>query len=360
MPPLTAADLLALRSRTDPLADAAVAALRGKGQPGQSVLDRIRAGAAAGDPAMRAFVAATDVAPPWASFEAMEPGRRAAMRNAPLTYLVLTTASLIESFAGSQGARVLSRTGRIERDTIPRLYETGAMVRDLLLEDSARPGRPGHTALLTVRLLHAHVRRFINASGTWSSAELGQPVNQMDMVGTLLMFSLVLARGLQTLGAALTEEEQRSWSHLWRYAGYVLGVDEDATFTTLEAERALLALIAEHHYRPDEISRSLAFAVLDALSGEPPFFLPRQALYALSRRLLGDPLADAFMLPRSRRWAAFVSAFAKSWQGLDRLQASVPLGPTVALRAGHAFVEFHRWRVLRSGPLKAYVFRTAP
>ena len=309
---------------------------------------------------MKAFVTATDTAPPWADFEKMVAGRNAAMRNAPLTYLVLTTASLIESFAASQGAKVLSRTGRIERDTIPRLYETGAMVRDLLLQDQARPGGLGHTALLKVRLLHAHVRRFIRKSPSWDAATWGEPVNQMDMVGTLLMFSLVLARGIQTLGVALTAEEKDSWSHLWRYAGYMLGVDAEATFTTLNEEVALHALIAEHHYRPDEISRSLALAVLDGLSGEPPFFLPKEALYALTRHLLGDKLGDDFQLPRSRRWAAFVRAFSTSWHQLDRIQRRVPMGEQVALRAGHAFVEFHRWRVLRSGPLRAYVFRTAP
>ena len=344
MPPLTAADLLLLRQRTDPLADAAIAALTGRTERGETVLDKIRAGAAAGEPAMRAFIAATDTPPPWADFARMVPGRNVAMRNAPLTYLVLTTASLIESFAGSQGAKVLSRTGRIERDTIPRLYETGAMVRDLLLEDQARPGGLGHTALLKVRLLHAHVRRFIRKSPTWDSKSWGEAVNQMDMVGTLLMFSLVLARGLQSLGVALTEEEKDSWNHLWRYAGFMLGVDADATFTNVSEEIALHALIAEHHYRPDEISRSLCFAVLDGLSGEPPFFLPRQALYALTRRLLGDAVADQFGLPRSRRWAVFVRTFAASWRQLDRLQRQLPLGETVALRAGHAFVEFHRWR----------------
>src|SRR4051812_35251024 len=108
MPPSTPAALLFLRDRTDPLADDAVAALQGHGEAGQSVLDRVRAGAAAGNPAMQAFIRATDAVPPWADFRAMEPGRRVAIRNAPLTYLVLTTGSLIESFAASEGAKVLS------------------------------------------------------------------------------------------------------------------------------------------------------------------------------------------------------------------------------------------------------------
>jgi hypothetical protein len=359
MPALTADALNQLRSRTDPLADAAVAALEGRGKPGETVLDRVQAGAARGNPAMAAFIEATQAVPRWVDFPAMELGRRAAVRNAPLTYLVLSTASLIESFAGWQGAKVLARTGRLERDTLPRLFETAAMVRDLLVERGAIPGGPGHTALLKVRLLHAHVRRFIRASPTWDAVAWGEPINQMDMVGTLLMFSMVLARGLESLGVGLTTEEKASWNHLWHYAGFMLGVDEEATFTNLDEEHAIYALIREHHYHPDETSRSLAFAVLDSLAGQPPFFLPKPALYALARHLLGQPLADQFELPRARRWAAFVSAFSVGWRGVDRVQRKAPFGKSIALAGGHAFVELSRWQVRRFGKLDAYVFRTA-
>ena len=356
---MTPADLELLRTRADPLADAAVAALASRPGSPQTVLERVRQGAREGDPALEAFVAQTDRAPEWADFARMELGRKAAMRHAPLTFLVLLTDSLLESFAIPHGAKVLARTGRLERDTRNRLYETAAMVRDLLQEGGARPGQEGHTALLRVRLLHAWVRRFVGSSPGWDFAAYGQPVNQMDMAHTLMMFSGVLARGIEVLGGKLTEEEQEAWCHLWRYAGYMLGVDEGVLFTNAREERALYALVRAHQYGPDEVSRSLAFAVLDNLAGEPPFFLPKQALYALARRLLGDPLADAFELPRSRRWSAFVTAVVVGSKGAERLSAAVPFGPQAALIGGHAFVEFHRWRVMREGNFSAYVFRTS-
>jgi hypothetical protein len=356
---MTPAELNMLRTRADPLADDAVAALASRPGPKDTVLERVRQGAGEGDRALAAFVSHTDHPPPWADFPAMEAGRRAAMRHAPLTFLVLLTDGLIESFAIPHGARVLARTGRLERDTIPRLYETAAMVRDLLLESGARPGHEGHTALLRVRLLHAHVRRFVGSSAGWDPAVFGQPVNQMDMAHTLMMFSLVLARGIEALGASLTDEEKDSWCQLWRYAGYMLGVDERVLFTNLAEERALYALIREHHYRPDDVSRSLSFAVLDSLAGQPPFFLPKPALYAIARRLLGDALADDFGLPRSRRWSAFVSALVLGAKGTDRIAHAAPMGQKVALAGGHAFVELHRWRVLRQGNLAGYVFRTS-
>lgn len=351
--------LFLLRARADPLADAAIAALSTRPGPPQTVLERVRQGALEGDPALAAFVAATDHPPPWADFAGMEAGRQAAMRHAPLTFLVLLTDSLLESFAIAHGAKVLARTGRLERDTIARLYETAAMVRDLLLEDGALPRHAGHTALLRVRLLHAYVRRFVSHSPHWDSALYGQPVNQMDMAHTLMMFSLVLARGIEALGAQLTNAEKDSWCQLWRYAGYMLGVEPDVLFTNLDEERALYAQIRAHHYGPDDVSRSLAFSVLDSLSGEPPFFLPKQALYAIARKLLGDSLADDFHLPRSRRWAAFVSAIVAGSTATDSLVRFVPFGTRAALKGGHAFVEFHRWRVLREGNFAAYVFRTS-
>lgn len=356
---MTPDDLSRFRSRADPLADAAVAELKGKPGPDQTVLDVVKAGAREGNRALGAFLDATHTVPPWADFEAMEPGRRAAMRHAPLTFLVLLTDGLIESFAIPHGAQVLARTGRLHRDSVARLYETAAMVRDLLQGGGARPGSEGHAALLKVRLLHAHVRKYVVRTPGWDSALFGQPVNQTDMVHTLMMFSFVLARGIEALGGSLTDGEKDSWCALWRYAGYMLGVDEEILFHHRKQEAGLYALMRASQYAPDDISRSLTFAVLDALAGEPPFFLPQSALCALTRHLLGEELADRFGLPRSRRWKAAVDAFVFGNRRVDWATGAVPFGKQLAFRGGHLFVEYHRWRAMRRLQFSPYVFRTA-
>lgn len=42
--------------------------------------------------------------------------------------------------------------------------------------------------------------------------------------------------------------------------------------------------------------------VITALAGQPPFNLPAELLYELSRLCLGDELAEAYALPRHRLW----------------------------------------------------------
>jgi hypothetical protein len=298
-------------------------------------------------------------------------GRRVALRHAPLTFLVLLVGSLIESFALAEGAAVLVRTGRLERDSVRRIYETATLVRALLLAGEERIGGRAHEALLRVRLLHAFVRRWVSTSRVngrgWDEERYGVPVNQMDMIHTLLAFSHVVARGLGALGVKLGAEERASWCALWRLAGSVLGVDDALAFTDVNDERALYVRV-RGHYRPDDGSRALASAVLHALAGAPPFFLPKRALEAIARRVMrdempggdrGDELADAFGLARAPAWAVSSTMLAGAVRAADLVTRATPGAARVGVLSGWAFIELNRWRVLRSMPPADFTFRTA-
>src|SRR5687768_7610723 len=100
------------RRRIDPLADDAVAQLE-RPRPGENILDRVRDGARAGNVALQRFVDETHSVPAWLDAHALQAGRDAALRHAPITFLVLLAGSLVESFAIADGARVLVSTGRL-------------------------------------------------------------------------------------------------------------------------------------------------------------------------------------------------------------------------------------------------------
>jgi hypothetical protein len=353
----TVDDLERERTRTDPLADLAIAALTTRPRRGQNVLDVIRDGARARIPAHERFLDETGTVPAWASLKDMRVGREMAMRRAPLTFLVLLAGSLIESFAAARGAVVLVRTGRLETDTLARIYETASMVRDMFLPGALAPGRRGHQALLRVRLLHAFVRRHVRAG--FDVATLGEPVNQADMLHTLLLFSHVLVRGIETLGARVSDDEKESFLHLWRYAGFMLGVDERILPRTREEEAHVYALIRAREYAPDDGSRRLAHAVLKALAGEPPFFLTERALHEIARRLTGDALADDMYLMRSR---PMTRALDVSAHGVSRIERAftLPLAGPLSVAIGHLFVESNRVRVLATSTPADYVMRVMP
>jgi hypothetical protein len=349
-------DLHAWRHRADPIADDAVAALRERGERGDP-LDGVRALARSGDEACARFVDATRVLPSWHDPHALRAGRRMATRQAPLTFMVLLAGSLVESFAVADGAAVLVKTGRLERDSTRRIYETATLVRALLFDGAEAPGAAGHEALLRVRLLHAFVRRWVTSSG-FDTKTRGVPVNQMDMLHTLLVFSHVVTRGLATMGVQVSDEEKASWCALWRLAGQVLGVDDALLFKHVRDELDRYADVNEH-YAPDDGSRALAHAVLGALAGEPPFFLPKGALDQIARTLLGDALGDAFFLENSAAWQRTLAVTTRGVHGIDAFARRVPGGTRAGYVMGRAFIEANRWRVLRNMKPADYRFRTA-
>ncbi|KAL3757686.1 hypothetical protein ACHAWU_004471 [Discostella pseudostelligera] len=100
---------------------------------------------------------------------------------------------------------------------------------------SLRPGGPGWEAALRVRVLHAKVRRLLQSKKTGSNGQStsrwdidinGTPINQEDMAATLLAFSVNVLVGIEIIsGQPLCESEQRDYLALWRYLGWLLGVD---------------------------------------------------------------------------------------------------------------------------------------
>ena len=118
------------------------------------------------------------------------------------------------------------RTGRLHKDTYRRVFETGAMVYDIMIPDGLRLDRRGYRTVLKVRLMHAGVRRLMLRSKSWDLAAFGVPIGQEDMAFTLLMFDVATLRGAQRLGLRISEQQRADHHHLWRYVGYLMGVDE--------------------------------------------------------------------------------------------------------------------------------------
>jgi hypothetical protein len=91
-----------------------------------------------------------------------------------------------------------------------------------------------------VRLIHAQVRRLLIESGQWNAEIWGAPINQLHMAGTNLMFSVGVLAGLTRLGYRFDPAERESLVHLWRYAGYLLGVESELlAFSEHEGQKLL-------------------------------------------------------------------------------------------------------------------------
>ena len=274
----------------------------------------------------------------------MEPGYHRAMERSISAGLSLLAASLVESFANANAAKVLVRSGRLRKAPERRLFETARFVFDIALDRGAPPGSDAHRNVIEIRLLHAFIRGQILARDGWDM-RWGHPINQEDYASTLLMFSHVFVRGLERLGARITERERAAVLHTWRWIGHVMGVDEALVARDVEEECALYDAMARRQFTPDDDSRLLAHTLLDSMAGRPPFYLPADALHAVSRRLVGDRLGDALQLHRSSAWSGGFSGFASAAKWQDRVERRAPFGRAVARVVGRAVTE----RIIREG-----------
>lgn len=290
--------LSSLRLVGDPLADSAIAELRLQGHPRGDLAALVLEKASAGGTACRAFLKAYRARPTWVDFEEMRLGSTMFFRLAPLAFAVLAYGSLIESYAGANGAKVLIRTKRLEKEVHRRLLETGQMLRDSVVPGGLLPKGPGFQTVMRVRLLHAMVRKHVMHVGQWDASRYGIPVNQEDMAGTLLAFDYLLIRGLRKLGIAITSAEEASYHAIWRYVGYLSGICPELLAETPIDCVDLAAQISRRQQYPDEDSRTLAYGVFNAFHYKGPLFLPRRVAEHVSRFLLGEVLADRFGFAR--------------------------------------------------------------
>ena len=83
----------------------------------------------------------------------------------------------------------------------------------------------GFKSAVRVRLMHSQVRAMLLQSDKWNMA-WGHPLNQWDSMATILEFSVIFLTGLRSLGFIFSKKEREAVVHLWRYVGYLMGVEE--------------------------------------------------------------------------------------------------------------------------------------
>jgi hypothetical protein len=253
--------------RADPLADALVAWAHDNGERPTHILDEALAlrractGPHRSD-AANALVDQLLSRPAWVDMARVDAGG-AALRRAALTGgLVLAFRSLISGYAAPAGNKPLAFSGRLEASAARRLDETGRFVRAVSQPRGLLPGGEGFILTAKVRLMHAGVRRLLHTSGRWDQAAWSTPINQHDMVATILLFSSMWLGGCRALGVDFTADEAADHMHLWRYVGVLMGVEEALLPHSEAHAEELQAFIRLTQHAPDDDSRRLAQALM--------------------------------------------------------------------------------------------------
>jgi hypothetical protein len=297
-------------------------------------------------PALKRMVDSMRETPAWFDLDRCGRGGEAFLRTAFFGGFVLNFGALPGSYCSPAGNKPLTFTQRLTADVARRLAETGQFVRTVCQRGALAPGAEGFRATVKVRLMHAQVRQLLLGSDRWHSDRWGVPINQVDMAGTVLVFSHAVLIGLDRLGVRTRPDEREDLLHLWRCAGWLLGVDPELLCERQAAADALWDLIASTQEPADDDSRRLVAAFLEyALTQLAPNARPSlvSAIDAMARGsvrlMLGEEHAAALRLAPTR-WEAAVSAATGLLARVHRTLRAVPAGDSALLSVGQRYWDF--------------------
>ncbi|MEU4518312.1 oxygenase MpaB family protein [Amycolatopsis sp. NPDC024027] len=330
----------------DRLADDVVAwmAQQPKGQ-GRALFEEALTNRAEATGPLKDFFDQVDAKPYWVDDERLERGAKAITRAGLLGLFPLGDMSLMGGYLASRATKSLVGTGEIEYQAIRRLVETAAWWIDVTTPGALEDGQKGYASALRIRLVHAHVRAAMNRRDDWDYAAWDRPVNQVQTAGTLLLFSLVYVFGTQLLGLRYSARERGDILHLWRYIGWLMGVDDELLPASEEDAWRLLWLLAATEFIPDDDSKRLAKALIEANAavGEGRGAIGKVLSHvsvavhsSISRLVLGKTNADFLGLPNDPVAQAAIVAVAGVNFAAETVRRFIPGATALQERIGQA------------------------
>jgi hypothetical protein len=178
-------------------------------------------------PAFQDFLAATGTLPEGTDLDRLKRGAQTYMTHAFPVALTLLAKSLPAGYAAPNLTTILSLSGQLERHPYKRTLGVLQMVINVA---NPRGFEPGGAAIITaqkLRLLHAGIRDIVRQLLPKYEPMYGVPVNQEDMLATVMGFSYLVIEGLRQLHAELSRRDEEDLYYLWRVFAELMGIDPD-------------------------------------------------------------------------------------------------------------------------------------
>ncbi len=242
------------------------------------------------------FLNTTDDWPKWADSEQIRLGQQLFSRYGMQMTMALFCWSLPSCYSWAKGAQVLGMTQRITKRVHRRLIETAQFVLDVMAENGLEPDGRGVRTAQKIRLLHTTIRYHMRQDPRWRD-EYGVPINQEDLVGTMLSFAL-LPQVLTKLGMDFTPQEEAAFFHCWRVIGSIMGIQEEMLPHDVEDGKALWDEILIRHTAPSDVGRELTAALVDYMKERVPGQIFDGIVPALIRELCDERVVDAVGIER--------------------------------------------------------------
>ncbi|MDI1323500.1 MAG: oxygenase MpaB family protein [Algoriphagus sp.] len=262
--------------------------------------------------------------------EILKQGQALFNQKGDLYLAMLGFYSLPYCYAFADGAQVLVRSKRILESIGERLGETGSFVLEIFRPGAFINSQEAYLVCAKVRLIHAFSRFFVEKYDKDWNPDFGKPINQEDMIGTNLAFSLIVLRGWRKLGFKISTEETTLIMQYWKWVGGLMGINTDFWPDNSKEAFELEKLVRKRHLKESEAGRKLIGALKNYYQSTIPdpilssqtesilaFFLGKEASKALDLKssisIQGDLLGQLFKLSGWRN-----SGSAKGYSGFAR------------------------------------------
>ncbi|MBN3582055.1 DUF2236 domain-containing protein [Algoriphagus aestuarii] len=170
--------------------------------------------------------------------------------------------SLPYCYAFANGAEVLVRSTRIVNESGKRLGETAKFLLEVFRPGAFLDSREAFFICAKIRLIHAFSRYFIHHYSKDWNPNFGKPINQEDMLGKNLAFSLLVLRGMRKIGLSISQQDSEQILGYWKILGKLMGIQTDYWPDTNKEAYELEKLIRQRHMRQSEAGEILIQSLL--------------------------------------------------------------------------------------------------
>ncbi len=254
-------------------------------------------------PLLQKFFEDVATPPDWVDFEAFTPGIRMFHKNTRLVLAGMVGGVLVEGFT-TNIAKSFFITGRLRDQGVRRLQQNNRHMVEIFMPGGLDRYGDGWKLSVRIRLIHAQVRRLLNNSEEWDTASWGVPLSAAHCGFALTAFSAKLLDHMRQIGARFNDEEAESFIAVWRYSGHLMGIPE----AVLMRDRADALRLFEIGWMCEPELDIESIVIAHSLVNSSPLVIgitepaERRALaryiYAVSRAMIGNPLADKLNYPR--------------------------------------------------------------
>lgn len=273
-------------------------------------------------PVLVDYLTETANLPDWADMHAIDTAQRFFSCRGPVFGVVLLCGSLPVLYAGGLGgAQVLAATEQFSNHYARRAGETLRFILDAMEPDGLAPNGKGVRTIQKVRLMHASIRYYVKRSpDAWpAKPEWGAPINQEELMGTLLAFSSEALLGLEKMGIDVTDEEKNAYFHTWKVIGHMLGIEPGIMPNDLDDALVLWQRIAQRNFIRTNDGLMLAKAHLNFLEELIPGELFDGIAVSLMRYLMGKEISQGLLGMPQPGWTSILINFLRGVFGLKEL-----------------------------------------